>query len=71
MAYTNDQKEQMFTSTSDKLEDVAVLLLAYVDNTPDGEEVEEVEFANRTANSLTNAIGSCQIFAKQASANKG
>ena len=70
MAYTPEQKEQMFTSVSDDLEDAAVALLAYVDNTPDGEEANDVDFARRTANALTNAIGSCKVFAKQASANK-
>ena len=71
MTYTPEQKAQMFKSVSENIEDAAVELLAYVDNTPDGEEVEEVEFASRTAKTLTDFIGSCQIFAKQASANKG
>lgn len=67
MAYTPEQKTEMYASVSDKLAEVAVELLSFVDDADDP-ETEDVSFARSTATQLTNLVGNFNVRAKAASA---
>jgi len=70
VAYTPAERKEMYAEVSEKLADAAVLLRGFVDAEPELEDNaqprEEVQFAQSTANTLTNTIGQCKVREKQA-----
>ena len=72
MAYTDAERQQMYAKVAEKLADAAVELRGFVDAEPEldsnTQPREEVQFAQSTANTLTNTVGQCKVREKQAAA---
>ena len=72
MAYTPEERKEMYATVVEKCAEAAVALRGFVDAEPELDREtrprEEVAFARGTANTLMNFIGNCKVRGKQAAA---